>query len=1187
MLSVGKVFGLLELQDNFTSKLLQASSRMEAFGNQTQKIGRNVAELGDRMTMGITLPIVAVGAASMKAAIDFESSFAGVRKTFDDTGLSAAQAEQQLAAMSVSIREMAKEMPLSVNEINKVAEAAGQLGVKRDDVLEFSKTMIMLGETTNLTADQAATSFARFSNIMGTPTSEVGQLGAALVDLGNKGASTEQEIIDMALRIAGAGKTIGLTEAQVLGMGNALSSLGIEAEMGGTAISKMMINIASQVELGGDKLGEFAKIAGMSAEEFAKAFRDNAGDAVAKFTEGLGRVQQNGGSLLGTLEDLDIKETRLRDTMLRIAGAGTLVAESMKTGTQAFAENSALTEEYNKRLQTAESQIKLFRNRVYDLGITLGGELVPHLLKILDALSPLIKLFEFAVKVFAALPGPVQTLSLALLGAAAAMGPVLSIGGRMLELFGMLSKALGFGAAKAAAGGGLTGLVAGFGAALSALVVPAAIGGIIYGFTKIWEAMKGVNEEWAKGRSGWGVLIKHDDNTWIRQKLGLNVNSPNIPKLPEAPKTASGVRMPALPSDWMTNPNAGVSSGPVAKAESYADQVAKWDAELKKPTVSLRLLSQALKDNAETTEQLSDRFGVSSEAIKLFESRQKLATKASEDHSRYLEQLNEQQEEYARTMRLRDFEQELSNQSMRAALRISQEQVPVLDMSKDAYDRLAASTSELGKTTVFSRETIEKMNREQERGSAIIAFATEKIELQDRALYDAAGAFANFGSRIGGAVGHVVEDVGALIQNFTALKKAQELMMSSGTASWGQYAAMATSWAGAIIGGLQMVVGWLERNDKYVTARINYISEAGGIFDLRNRALTVGASGLVNALQDASGKGIERAMSNLNRAMEEGEARLARYGLTWKDLSLTVRQSNIDQFARSLLADFRALGSNGVDAIGAMRGALSQLVIDAVDTGTKIPAALQPMIQDLILSGRLSEDAARALLGISETGVPSLESIKDAADRYGISLDALGPKVAQLQIDAAAKTIAADFELLIGLGGGAEEVLGKMQGAVQGVITKALTLGLTLPESMRPVIDRMIAAGLLTDEFGDKLVDTSRLNFVAPLADKIDDLISKLGELIDKFSEVDSAAEVIARRRRELLSGNADPNWQDPRESAQPTQNGPSSNNTGVAGNGSPRGGNVVTGDVYIDGQRAGRLLAPGVAAELALQGVV
>src|SRR5690606_6391835 len=146
-------------------------------------------------------------------------------------------------------------------------------------------------------ADQAATSLAQFMNIMQTAPEDVGRLGAAVVDLGNNGASTEAQIVDMAQRIAGAGAIVRLTEGEVLGIANAVASVGIEAEAGGSAISRVLIDISTDVAENGEKLQEWAKLAGMSADEFAQAWRTDAGGALAKVVEGLGRVNAAGGDV--------------------------------------------------------------------------------------------------------------------------------------------------------------------------------------------------------------------------------------------------------------------------------------------------------------------------------------------------------------------------------------------------------------------------------------------------------------------------------------------------------------------------------------------------------------------------------------------------------------------------------------------------------------------------------------------------------------------------------------------------------------------------------------------------------------------------------------------------------------------------------------------------------------------------
>src|SRR5688572_26003812 len=164
--------------------------QIAALERSFDRTGAKLQSVGSKLTTGLTLPIVAIGGAAVKAAIDFESSFAGVRKTVDAT-------DAEFKRLAQGIRDMAKVMPVSANELNRIAEAAGQLGVPKDNILDFTKTMAMLGETTNVTADQAATGIAQIQNIFNAAGQNTANFGAALVALGNAGASTEAEILEL------------------------------------------------------------------------------------------------------------------------------------------------------------------------------------------------------------------------------------------------------------------------------------------------------------------------------------------------------------------------------------------------------------------------------------------------------------------------------------------------------------------------------------------------------------------------------------------------------------------------------------------------------------------------------------------------------------------------------------------------------------------------------------------------------------------------------------------------------------------------------------------------------------------------------------------------------------------------------------------------------------------------------
>jgi TP901 family phage tail tape measure protein len=368
----------------FKKGMREAGRDSKLFWKELKELEKQQKAVDEVMTVGGTV-MVGFGAAAAaglavaaKAAIEWESAWTGVAKVVDGS-------PEQLAALEEELRGLATTLPQTHAEIAGVAAAAGQLGIAREDIAEFTETMVAMGVSTDLSSEQAAMSMARLMNIMQTAPDQVSNLGSAIVGLGNAGASTEAEIVEMALRIAGAGHTVGMTEAEVLAFSSALASVGIEAESGGSSISTAMIKISEAVNEGGDSLETFAQVAGVSADEFASKFRSDPAQAIDLFVQGLGRIQSSGGDVFATLETLGMSEIRLRDALLRLAGAGDLLTESLATGNEAWDENTALMEEAARRYGTTESQIAIAKNQLTDMGITLGENLLPMIRSFLDA----------------------------------------------------------------------------------------------------------------------------------------------------------------------------------------------------------------------------------------------------------------------------------------------------------------------------------------------------------------------------------------------------------------------------------------------------------------------------------------------------------------------------------------------------------------------------------------------------------------------------------------------------------------------------------------------------------------------------------------------------------------------------------------------------------------------------------
>ncbi len=348
-----------------------------------QRAGRFAKELGQTAIFAGTA-IVGIGAAALKASADFESAFAGVRKTVDTT-------EDGLKKIERGLRDMSLEMPTSAEGLARIAEMAGQLGIAADDVVDFTKTVAQMAETTNLTAENAAEAFGQLGNILNLTSDDFERLGSTIVDLGNKGASTEADIVEFTKRLAGTGRTVGLTAPQIAGLGAAMANAGINAEAGGTAMSRVLQKMALAASEGGSELAAFAEVADMSSKQFVEAFRDRPDVAIVAFIDGLSRMKKGGEDLFGVLKDVEITEARQIDTLTRLAGAQMSVGTTMIQAIAAWKANLALQTEYNERLKTFAAQLKIFRNRLFEL-LLAAGDLVRAFA------TPILKAFNDSTK---------------------------------------------------------------------------------------------------------------------------------------------------------------------------------------------------------------------------------------------------------------------------------------------------------------------------------------------------------------------------------------------------------------------------------------------------------------------------------------------------------------------------------------------------------------------------------------------------------------------------------------------------------------------------------------------------------------------------------------------------------------------------------------------------------------------
>lgn len=447
------------LLDSNAARLSAAGDAMQKYAQHVKEATEWQRELGNLLTLGVTMPIVGAFGYAAKEAISFEDAFAGVEKTVDGSEEDLAQLESQLVEMSHNI-------PVTAEELSNIAQSAGQLGIQLDTIGQFTETIAKLNSATNL-GEEGATILARIANITGMEQTgeNFERLGSAIVELGNTSATTESEIANMAMRLAGAGSQVGMSVSDILGISAALSSLGLQAEAGGSAISRVLTDMQLAVETGNASLKQFADVAGMTSEEFVAAFNEDAAGALAAFISGLGSGTQSATQLL---DQMGITEVVITDTLKRASNAEDLFATSIENANRAYEENVALTNEAEKRNQTMASRLTMVKNRVDTAARSLGNTLMPVLEEVAEKVGEAADWFASLDE--ATVKNVVQWGALA-----AAVGPTLKLLGTANKTFSSVAKGIG-GLTKGISGAGsLGGALKALGSNISSLLGPAGI----------------------------------------------------------------------------------------------------------------------------------------------------------------------------------------------------------------------------------------------------------------------------------------------------------------------------------------------------------------------------------------------------------------------------------------------------------------------------------------------------------------------------------------------------------------------------------------------------------------------------------------------------------------------------------------------------------------------------------------
>jgi TP901 family phage tail tape measure protein len=371
--------------DNSESSWKKAQDGFEAVGKKATDVGKGIQEFGKDFSLYVPAPLAALGGFAYNAATKYESAFAGVRKTVDGT-------EEDFESLNAGLLELSERTPLSYTDLAAIMEMAGQMGVEGvDNLLKYTETMAALGVSTNLSATDASMALAKFANITGTPIEEIDRLGAVIVALGNNYATTEADIVAMATKMASAGELAGLSETEIMALSAALSSMGIEAEAGGSAAAKLMKQMQVAAETGDTK---FADAMGLTAEGFKEMWDAGAADTMLAFFQSLSDMNASGQtSAVKMLDDMGLTEIRLSNLILASTNNTEGFASALGMANAALTENVSLVDEANKRYETQESQNQMLANKASNVASNFGDNITKMLDPLMDKLNEVLDWF--------------------------------------------------------------------------------------------------------------------------------------------------------------------------------------------------------------------------------------------------------------------------------------------------------------------------------------------------------------------------------------------------------------------------------------------------------------------------------------------------------------------------------------------------------------------------------------------------------------------------------------------------------------------------------------------------------------------------------------------------------------------------------------------------------------------------
>ena len=471
-------------------QIVQTNDAIKKFSAQLQKIpfestirgseelSRSFQQIYDATKRISQLSVAGLFGLTFNAA-QYESDIAGIQKVVRDLR---DETVDDLKDISIATSS-------SFSSIAEYATIAAALGVGQEDLAAFAQTMKDLETVTDgsIVGEDGAKMVARFLNVMNIGTDEVHNFGSALTIVEDKLAVTADEVLEISSRLGALSAVGNVTQHDIIGLGGVMMNLGLRVESSASAITRVFLDIENQVATASDKMVEYAQVAGMTGDEFAKMWDTNPMEAFIAFTDGLkssvfremgeavrgdtealegfasvlglttdqfknlysenpqdafeayvnalSELEDTGESTSVILDRLGLSGVRTAETLLKLAGNGELIREMIQTSNDAWEENTELTEKAGVIYETTQKQLEATWEAIKQAAESIGKTLLPTVKEVAEFVRDL-------AQGFSELPDSVKNGIVNLLLFGSAIAPIAKVGEKFFKITGDVTKGI-------------------------------------------------------------------------------------------------------------------------------------------------------------------------------------------------------------------------------------------------------------------------------------------------------------------------------------------------------------------------------------------------------------------------------------------------------------------------------------------------------------------------------------------------------------------------------------------------------------------------------------------------------------------------------------------------------------------------------------------------------------------------